>query len=327
MKKYYEDMNIARGIGIFLVVLGHSFPDAKFDNNALYAYIFKFVYSFHMPLFFMISGFFAYKVYRVITTQDYLEFIGKKFKRLMVPYFVISLIACPIKIYMNKYAARPINPGSMFVNIALKPLEIPIQYFWFIYTLFLIFLLVPLFRKVPIKVMLLISLILNLVNVNITDLFYINGVIHYLFYFYLGLLFKEYYEKYEKCRWKSMAVICSLLLLIMLNFLSISGKTIYEFYSLATAVLGIIAFVNISFLIKNYKSIEIFKILGRYSYDIYLFSWFFQTGFRVIFFQMMKMNYTIVTLLMLLGGLLPVLLSKLLLKRVPIFDKLLLGNF
>lgn len=326
MKKYYDDMNIARGIGIFLVVLGHSFPDAKFDNNAFYAYIFKFVYSFHMPLFIMISGFFAYKIYDVVNGKDYVDFIKKKFKRLMIPYFLISLIACPIKLYMNKYAARPIEVNSLFLNILVKPLEIPIQFFWFIYTLFLIFALVPLFRKIPLKFMLLISLVLNLASIDITNFFYINGVIHYLFYFYLGLFFREHYNKYEVFKGKIIIVICSLAILVILNLMNVRGKTAYAFYSLATAILGILTFVNISFIIKDYSGNGFFKVLGNYSYDVYLYSWFFQTGFRVVFFQIMKMNYTVVALLMLLGGLLPILLSKLFLTRIPIFNKLLLGN-
>lgn len=327
MKKYYEDMNIARGIGIFLVVLGHSFPDAKFGNSAFYSYIDKFIYSFHMPLFIMLSGFFAYKVYEVTNSNDYINFITKKFKRLMVPYFLLSLIACPIKLYMNKYAARPIDVNSLFISILIKPLEIPIQFFWFIYTLFLIFIIVPLFRKVPVKIMVLITLVLNLAHIDITNTFYINGIIHYLFYFYLGLFFKEHYEKYEHFKGKTVVVICSLMLLVALNLLDVTGKTEYAFYSLVTAILGIMAFVNISFIIKDYGKNGFFSVLGKYSYDIYLFSWFFQTGFRVVFFQMMKLDYTLVTLLMILGGLLPVLLSKLFLKRVPIFNKFLLGNF
>lgn len=43
-----EWVDVAKGIGIILVVLGHNqSPD----------YIIKFIYSFHMPLFFFLSGY------------------------------------------------------------------------------------------------------------------------------------------------------------------------------------------------------------------------------------------------------------------------------
>ena len=45
--KYYEEINIARGMGIILVVLGHSFPTIK--QGSILEYIYDFIYSFHMP--------------------------------------------------------------------------------------------------------------------------------------------------------------------------------------------------------------------------------------------------------------------------------------
>ena len=75
IKKYYKDMDIARGIGIFLVVLGHSFPDSQFNNSNFYAYIYKLIYSFHMPFFFIISGFFAYKIYEIENLKGYGSYV------------------------------------------------------------------------------------------------------------------------------------------------------------------------------------------------------------------------------------------------------------
>lgn len=333
MKKYYKDMDIARGIGIFLVVLGHSFPDDKFNNNPLYAYIYKFIYSFHMPLFFIVSGFFAYKIYNIVNLSQYKKFIEGKFKRLMVPYLAISLIAIPIKLYMNRYAARPIDLNGLIVDVLLYPAGngtiyhtgTPIQYFWFIYTLFFIFAVMPLLNKIPIKVVLIITAILNVIPLNKMPLFYVWGVIHYLIYIYLGIYFNRIYEEYEKFKYKKLLVVITLIALVLINLKSVSAQ-FYYMYSLTTALIGSVLFVNISYLMANNKLGEIFKYIGNYSYDIYLFSWFFQTGTRVILFQMLKLDYTFVTIMMLIAGMLPILLSDLVLKKVRILDKVLLGN-
>lgn len=47
-----EHIDIARGIAIILVVLGHCCPSADIDLNRV-------ILSFHMPLFFFLSGVFA----------------------------------------------------------------------------------------------------------------------------------------------------------------------------------------------------------------------------------------------------------------------------
>ena len=47
----YTWIDCIKGIGIFLVVLGHIYKDN---------YIGLWIYSFHMPLFFMLSGYLMY---------------------------------------------------------------------------------------------------------------------------------------------------------------------------------------------------------------------------------------------------------------------------
>ena len=53
--------DIIKGVAIFLVVLGHSlqyfYIDSAYSNTD---FLFSFIYSFHMPLFMVVSGYFAY---------------------------------------------------------------------------------------------------------------------------------------------------------------------------------------------------------------------------------------------------------------------------
>jgi len=66
-------IDIAKGLGIILVVVGHT----KCSNI-------DFIYSFHMPLFFIIAGFLLNSIK---WKGNIREFIINKFCRLMVPYF------------------------------------------------------------------------------------------------------------------------------------------------------------------------------------------------------------------------------------------------
>jgi fucose 4-O-acetylase-like acetyltransferase len=81
MSKRIETIDIARGIGILLVVLAHN------DFGYISQYGHEVIYSFHMPLFFFLSGYF------LRTDIPFFEFINKRFHSLLKPFlFTIFLI-------------------------------------------------------------------------------------------------------------------------------------------------------------------------------------------------------------------------------------------
>lgn len=59
-----------KGFTIFLVVYGHNFPFTE-----------KYIYTFHMPLFIMVAGFFHPKATTFMS-------INKRFRTIMIPYFI-----------------------------------------------------------------------------------------------------------------------------------------------------------------------------------------------------------------------------------------------
>jgi polysaccharide biosynthesis protein PslL len=75
MAKRIEYIDIARGIGILLVVMGHN------DFAAVSPFMYKVIYSFHMPLFFFLSGYFFN------ATIGFWGFFKKRFHTIMKPYF------------------------------------------------------------------------------------------------------------------------------------------------------------------------------------------------------------------------------------------------
>ena len=64
MKKYYEEVDILKGIAIILVIIGHAIILYPINLHKIdwCNYFFEFVSIAHMPLFFLVSGFcFSYK--------------------------------------------------------------------------------------------------------------------------------------------------------------------------------------------------------------------------------------------------------------------------
>ena len=57
MKERAYEIDVMKGVGILLVILGHCVPDFPVDLRAdtLSANVEKFVYTFHMPLFFFLD--------------------------------------------------------------------------------------------------------------------------------------------------------------------------------------------------------------------------------------------------------------------------------
>lgn len=75
-KKREAEFDIAKGILILCVVIGHGGSDAVAD----------FMYRFHMPLFFILSGYFMQKHSNVS------EYATSQFKKLMIPYFMYMAV-------------------------------------------------------------------------------------------------------------------------------------------------------------------------------------------------------------------------------------------
>lgn len=98
----------AKFIGIALMVLGHN----SLANQSLT----DFIYSFHMPLFFMLSGYFA-------STKDerFLPYLQKNVRSLLVPYLTFCIVALPF-FYYCLWNNRAIYPCLNKLDFFLKPL-------------------------------------------------------------------------------------------------------------------------------------------------------------------------------------------------------------
>jgi len=83
-------VDVVRGLGIILVFYGHYIQRGIDTHNASAVEQFRFIYSFHMPLFFILSGFFFRP------TLQTLARIRQLALRRIIPVMVFSLILLPI---------------------------------------------------------------------------------------------------------------------------------------------------------------------------------------------------------------------------------------
>ncbi|MFS0782517.1 acyltransferase family protein [Bacillus sp. 1P06AnD] len=113
-RSYFFDN--AKFILIFLVVLGHLLRTFIHDDDSIYA-LYKTIYTFHMPAFVLISGFFAKGIYRK-------GYVFQLFKKLIIPYFIFQGAYSIYYYYLDK------EP-----TIRLDPFE-PHWSLWFLISLF-----------------------------------------------------------------------------------------------------------------------------------------------------------------------------------------------
>lgn len=173
--------DIAKALCIILVAIGHYFPT---DSPLWYVAFRSWIYSFHMPLFMFASGY-IYMAFK--KDEPYTAFVTKKIRRLMIPYFVVSVIVISIKIatQSSMYVENPVTAMS-YVKILYLPAA---GYFlWFIWALFTMFLLVPLFKtKIARLVLFVVAIVLHYLPVEGPAVFALHNSMHMFVYFMLGV--------------------------------------------------------------------------------------------------------------------------------------------
>jgi fucose 4-O-acetylase-like acetyltransferase len=126
MKQRLLFIDALKGIAILLVVLGHSFGGVDLlshDKNNVYITLYNFIYGFHMPLFFFISGYlFNFKKY----LNHFNGLATSRFMSLILPYICFSLLLVLMVSILNRFS------WSYFNNI------INLRQFWFLPCLFLV---------------------------------------------------------------------------------------------------------------------------------------------------------------------------------------------
>ena len=121
-------IDIAKGITIILMILGHF-------NSLWNTVIFYMIFSFHMPLFFIFSGYF----YKPKTNR---EFFTNGYNRLLKPYIITAIIAIAISfICYNKNAGVDYLLGALIGcmgswNPLIKTYELQAGPIWFLLALF-----------------------------------------------------------------------------------------------------------------------------------------------------------------------------------------------
>lgn len=132
-RKRLDYLDMAKGIGIILVVIGHLQGKDIFALSPYILPVCTWIFSFHMPLFFIISGMLIH--YKKDLDKDMSLLIKKRFRGIMIPYFCFSVCYLSVVLYAL-IIERSIMPGTLFVNLWYVLSTYGMSVLWFLPTLF-----------------------------------------------------------------------------------------------------------------------------------------------------------------------------------------------
>lgn len=218
LRNQYPWIDVVKSIGVYLVVLGHLLYQGSIPI------INQLIYSFHMPLFFILSGY----LYKFKDNETNSEFIKKKFFRIALPAFVWILITLPLYIFTEQNI-NSIEIIKRFIFFdGFVPCNDPCWFFIVLFCVFIVvrfmsFLIIDTAKSVIINVIILFTGFM-LYHFEVPDYFMMKKTVICLGFFMMGhnwrkcLMHKN--RSYKTCFYIAASVISLVLWLvfgIMLN--------------------------------------------------------------------------------------------------------------
>lgn len=295
-------IDYARAIAIFLVIVGHliQYNVQNFDDN----YFFKLIYSFHMPLFMLISGYVSYKS---LFEKDIKIDLNNKLKSIFYPFVLWSLIYYTI------------NGKFDYLNIFL----FPASGYWFLWALFWIYIITK-FSILLYNINKYLSIIPFLILMIFpTNHFEISMIRYMSVYFFIGLFLTKYKSNISALLTKTnkSLIIFSLITLTIIFFSfipfydrgmnfyyeyfgsnSIVIKLITYGFKITLALIGITLTLIVSYKInQKFKKNNIILIIGsKYTLHFYLLNILLVSTVSISFMYAFWLN-TLITFSILFG--------------------------
>lgn len=194
MEKRIYWVDYAKAVGIILVVYGHvmrgiynadiEIPKEFYDlTNSI-------VYSFHMPLFFFLSGVFFY---RSFLKRGGVKLINSKIDTIVYPYLIWSVVQGSVEVMLSNY-----TNGSVTYTEVFSLLWSPRAQFWFLYALFIAFILATfvfsMISKKAVIALFLLSAFAYLYPAVIPDVPVFHLISENFVFFVSGIIFSFYFK-------------------------------------------------------------------------------------------------------------------------------------
>lgn len=270
-------ISIAKALGIILMVVGHS---------GCPVVISKFIYLFHMPLFFVCSGFFFKGIY---DRPSLLSFYKKRMKGLYMPYIKWSLL---FLLLHNSFRYMHITESMIYQKedfvrqfikmFAMTDYELLIRPFWFIKELLLASLIIGTISffnsrlstpKSP-KLFFLMALIASVISKFIPTIPLIGDcsvLFLSILYYYTGILLYKY-KQHIPLTYPTLVLSFIIVLIGSIVFIGAVDMRFTNVYNLIPyyllSIIGIIMILCLSKKLETTKIVSLFYYMGNHTMPI-----------------------------------------------------------
>ncbi len=279
-KKKSLEIETLRGLACLLLVLYHVIGPfgggLKIDLGSPYRILADSMVYVRMPLFTFISGY-IYSIYK-IRGNDFSAFFVGKVRRLIVPLLVVGI---PFSVL------QAVSPGvnkALSLTDALLSFFVPVNHFWFLQAVFIIFMFVGLLQwhgllKYPGQryLLFLFSAFVFLLPLFPVDAFGINGAIYLLPFFVTGMICQESADSLKHSLRVMGPVVLIVISVALLYIAAVDRELIVDRRSVIGLVIGCVSCVAL--LSTNMRSKSLIW-LGGYSYAIFLYHVLFAAASR-----------------------------------------------
>lgn len=305
---------ILQGWTMLWVVIGHAPLPAhdsasQFDlfSMNLAEALTTFAYSFHMPLFIMISGYLFYNT-RIASGWTYGKMAYEKFLRLGIPYIIFIALAIFMKVLLPGDINRPVDTTvtGLLMNF-IDPFNGALCEMWFVASIIIYFLLYPLYgillrsRTVAVVSLLFATGLYFIPTSLLPSVFAIDKAVHFFIFFMLGLCVARF--KFEQTLVKcNIIAVC------------IAGYVLSRFIKIEPlgAVFMSFAFWGLAIRVDRSLTSNMFHTFRNYTYQIFLAGIFAQIGIKAVYNRLAPDgSYFVVWLVCILVGIyIPVLIAR-----------------
>lgn len=263
-----QALDMAKGIAIILVVYGHCLRGLLSANIVppdsglvLTDYV---IYTFHMPVFFFISGLF----FAGSRDKPAGSFWQGRLRMIVYPYFLWSLVQGTIQVALSGSSAVNATVGA---DRLLEILWVPISPFWFLYALFFCNVLAYVLAMLRTD-MLAAGAFIAFVALHFAGAGVVGDIAYGFFYFTLGMLArKRIWLTLLPVSRMATGALCALFLLAAVGAYYAG---IPERLPVLAAILGIAAMLALCARLEQSKSFEglcgLLALLGQFSMSIYV---------------------------------------------------------
>ncbi len=278
-------------LACILVVLGHFFQSmAKaniIEDNQLYQWFNTTVYYFHVPLFFICSGYLYQKYTKIESIKKWKDNVIKKALVLGIPYFIFSIVTWILKSIFSKSVNSEI--GGIFDILFLNPTS-P---YWYLYTLFFIFLVTPTLKKKYLWILTTISISLKILvivwqNAFVFKVYALSSVFKNEIWFVIGMIIAI--VGINKLCNHFLGLALGLLFLILSIF---SYRIENSFVSLG---MGIVACIAVIMIFADCKESIIMNKISKYTMPVFLMHTLFAAPMRIVLLKIGITNIAIHTI-------------------------------